>query len=661
MRGLWTRIATRLTGQDETDGDIRRELVETLYASPASLAIGAFAGFLLSIAVAALAQDAVVTACAVTVCLIAVSRTVSATFFFRQMQRGRADASRTWELAYELGAWGYAALLGLLALITLMRSDNALIHILSVSLAAGYAGGISGRNAGRVQIAVGQTCLALLPTSLGLWLEGPFGHKMLAIVLTVMILGMADISRTTHRIVVEALRGKQEKSQLARKFELLARFDNLTGIENRMAMQMRLRDLFDSNEKSHDALAVLWLDLDRFKEVNDSLGHMVGDALLCKVVDTLNEAIDGRGHLARFGGDEFVIVCAETDRVTAQAIADDVIEYFQHGFDVGVHHLPVTASIGFAVAPQDGRDADELMQHADLALYEAKKAGRNRATGFTWSMKERFHRIHEIENGLRRAIENDELVLHYQPLFDLQTGRIAICEALLRWNHPALGAISPGEFIPIAESIGMIEPMTQWVLEKACATAAQWPGEVRIAINISPASMKSGDLPAHVISALLESRLPARRLELEVTESIFLDDNGHTHQMLRDLRRIGLRLVLDDFGTGYSSLAYLRAYRFDGIKIDGSFLAGVHASREDMAIVHAVGHLARTLEMESVAEGIETQEQLAFAREAGITNGQGYLMCRPQPAAMVTEMIRRGVSIDDAIAANAREKLARRA
>lgn len=654
-------VRARIAAQTAGDADLRRDLVETLYASPLSLAIGAFAGFLISLAVATLAQDPIITVCAIAVCLIAVSRTVSATFFFRQLKLGRATGWRGWEIAYELGAWAYASLLGLLAFASLMRSQDAAIHVLTVSLAAGYAGGISGRNAGRIQIAIGQTCLALLPTSLGLWFTGDFGHQMLAIVLAVMILGMADISRATHRVLVQALRGKIEKSQLAKKFELLARFDNLTGIENRMAMQMRLRDMFEQNRKSHDALAVLWLDLDRFKEINDSLGHMVGDALLCTVVETLREALDGRGHLARFGGDEFVIICPDVDRVAAQQIADDIVEYFQHGMEVGVHNLPVTASIGIAVAPQDGRDADELMQHADLALYEAKKAGRNQAVSFTWSMKERFHRLHEIENGLRRAIENDELKLHFQPLFDVKSGRIAICEALLRWEHPALGAISPSEFIPIAESIGMIGPMTQWVLDKACETAALWPADVRIAVNISPASMKSDALPGHVVAALMAHQLPARRLELEVTESVFLDDDGHTHQMLRDLRRLGLRLVLDDFGTGYSSLAYLRAYRFDEIKVDGSFMAGVHASREDKAIVEAVAHLAGTLEMESVAEGIETEEQLAFARAAGIGHVQGFLMCRPQPGPAITDMIARGMTIDDAKAANARREVARRA
>ena len=661
MRRFWTRLPGLASGRTAQDADIRRALVETLYASPTSLAIGAFAGFLLSIAVAHGADDPVLTGCAAVICLIAIARTISAVIFYRHLQTQKARAHRGWELAYELGAWAYAGMLGILALMSLLRSDDPAIHILPVALATGYAAGIAGRNAGRVQIAVGQTCLALLPTAVGLWLEGHFGYRMLAVVLVAMVLGMAEITRTTHRIVVEALRGKQEKSMLAAKFERLARYDSLTGIENRMAMQERLSDLFKNNHKTHDALAILWMDLDRFKEINDSLGHVVGDALLRSVVERLSAMLDGRGHIARFGGDEFVILCPEADRASAQLIAEEALAIFAAGVEVGAHNLIVTASIGIAVGPQDGRDSEELMQHADLALYSAKARGRNQAVSFAWSMKEGFHRIHEIETGLRRAVEQDELKLHFQPIFEVESGRIAICEALLRWDHPTLGAVTPGEFIPIAENTGMIEPVTQWVIRQACAIASQWPDDVRVAVNISPASLKSGDLPRTVVAALMESGLPARRLELEVTESIFLNEDGHTHQMLRELQKIGLRIALDDFGTGYSSLSYLRSYSFDGIKIDRSFMSGINASRADQAIVEAVVHLAKSLDMEIVAEGIEKIEELQYARDAGLHNVQGYLMSRPQSVAVTTDMITRHVTIGDAMASNLREEVARRA
>jgi diguanylate cyclase (GGDEF)-like protein len=460
--------------------------------------------------------------------------------------------------------------------------------------------------------------------------------------MVMMVLGLAEISSTIHRIVVQALVGRRDKSLLAEKFERLARFDSLTGLENRMAMQMRLRDIFEANEKRNDAVTILWMDVDRFKEINDSLGHMVGDQLLRSVAERLDEVVQGRGRIARFGGDEFVIICPDMDRVNAAALAQEIIGYFAHGFDLGDNHLQVTASIGYAVAPQDGRDMDELMQHADLALYEAKREGRNRAASFNWSLKERFNRLHEIETGLRRALDGGELKLLFQPIVDLESGRIDACEALLRWDHPVLGAIPPSEFIPVAEGMGMIEAMTRWVLQEACAAAAAWPGEVRIAINISPASLKSTELPADVIAALLAAGLPARRLELEVTESIFLDDSGQTNAVLRELQRIGLRLALDDFGTGYSSLSYLRSYRFDTLKIDQSFMAGVSANVEDRAIVRAIGNLARDLAMDTVAEGIETRDQLVHAREAGFTNVQGYLFSRPVPRERIEEMLLAG-------------------
>ncbi len=642
MRVLKTLLEKRRALDTGQDADVRRSLVESLYASPRSLTIGAVTGVAVGIVISTLSDPGPIQLVVAVLCLVATLRVISAIFFHRQLVRGTAVASRSWELAYELGAWGYAGLLGLMGFVTLLGSPNPVTHMLSVSMATGYAGGISGRNAGRVQIAIGQVCLTLLPTATGLWLEGSTGYRVLSVAMVMMVLGLAEISSTIHRIVVQALVGKREKSLLAEKFERLARFDSLTGLENRMAMQMRLREIFDTNQKRNDAVTILWMDIDRFKEINDSLGHMVGDQLLRGVAERLNDVVQGRGRIARFGGDEFVIICPDMDRVTAAALAQEIIGYFAHGFDLSDNHLQVTASIGYAVAPQDGRDMDELMQHADLALYEAKREGRNRAASFNWSLKERFNRIHEIETGLRRALDGGELKLLYQPIVDLESGHIDACEALLRWDHPVLGPIPPSEFIPISESMGMIEAMTGWVLREACNTAVAWPGDVRIAINISPASLKCAELPGNVIAALLESGLPARRLELEVTESIFLDNSGQTNSILRELQRIGLRLALDDFGTGYSALSYLRSYRFDTLKIDQSFMAGVSANAEDRAIVRAIGNLARDLNMDTVAEGIETPDQLIHAREAGFTNVQGYLFSRPVPRERIAELIAAG-------------------
>lgn len=615
----------------EQSTEVRDGLVKALYASPASLLAGAISGGSLSAVLAWHAAMLPMTIIACFVLLVGVSRSVSSFYFQQTLAHQDAPARPIWGLAYELGAWIYAALLGLQALATLVLTTDATLHVLAVGMVASYAGGISGRNAGRVPVAVGQTCFSLLPTALGLVIAGGLGYIILGILCFLMIFAMAEITRTTHRIVLEAHQGKFEKSQLAIKFERLAHYDSLTGVENRMAMQRRLRSLFDQRVGDDAPMAVLWMDLDRFKEINDTLGHIVGDQLLCCVAERLSVVLGARGHVARFGGDEFVLICPDVDRDEARLIASDIMRAVEAPMDIGSHHLTVTASMGIAVAPEDGQGGDELLQHADLALYRSKHAGRNRFSTFDWSMKAEQDRTYELETGLRSALANEELRLHYQPIFDADTGHIAMCEALMRWTHPVHGAISPGEFIPIAESTGLIEPITHWALRKACHDAMLWPDDVRLAVNISPALLKSDGFPRSVISALLASGFAARRLELEVTESIFLEDDRRTHLVLAELRRIGLRLALDDFGTGYSSLASLRTHEFDTIKVDQSFMRGVEENPRNRVIAQSVAQLARALYVETVAEGIETEEQLRYAQQAGFTNLQGFVLSRPLP------------------------------
>jgi len=619
--------------------EVRDSLVKALYASPASLMSGAVAGGALSMVVAYNAAMTPLSVLAMLICVVGIGRSLASLYFEQRLAHSMAPARPIWGLAYELGAWGYAALLGLMAFATLLMTNNATLHALSVCIVAAYTGGISGRNAGRVHVAVGQNCFALLPTSLGLLLVGGLGYTVLGILCFLMIFAMAEITRTTHRILIEALRGKYEKTELARKFEHLARYDSLTGVENRMAMQMRLHDLFDQRESDDAPLALLWIDLDRFKDINDSLGHIVGDQLLCQVTERLTRALDGRGHVARFGGDEFILICPDADQAMAEAIGADVMAEFRHDYDIDGYRLAISGSMGIAVAPTDGNSSAELLQHADMALYRAKHNGRNRQVSFDWAMKERQNRAYDLEMGLRSAIDNGELSLHYQPIFDTITGRVAICEALMRWTHPVMGPISPGEFIPVAESASIIESITAWALERACTDAMQWGEDIRVAVNISPALIRTDGLPRAVMAALLTSGLKPRRLELEVTESIFLEDDGRTHLILNELRRIGLRLALDDFGTGYSSLGYLRSHSFDTIKVDQSFMRGVGENPRDRAIAQSVAYLARELEVETVAEGIETEEQFRYAGEMGFTNVQGYLFCRPIPADQLTAVL----------------------
>ncbi|KKW92462.1 putative bifunctional diguanylate cyclase/phosphodiesterase [Sphingobium chungbukense] len=646
VRNLIAAMRARFAQDTQHSAEVQANLVKALYASPASLMSGALAGGGASLVVAYKAQLAQITVVSVLICMVGISRSIASLYFHRELAHQDRPAKPIWGFAYELGAWGYAALLGVLAFVTLTLTNMLTLHVLSVGIVAAYAGGISGRNAGRIHVAVGQTCFSMLPTSFGLLLVGGLPYTTLGIMCFLMIFAMADITRTTHHIVLDAFQGKYEKSQLAVKFERLARFDSLTGVENRMAMHMRLRDWFDSRQSEDDLMAVMWMDLDRFKEVNDSLGHIIGDQLLRLVAERLSHALNRRGHVARFGGDEFILICPGADRAMAEEIASDLLAEFVSDFEVENYHLNITASMGISIAPEDGRDSDELLQHADMALYRAKHEGRNRHAHFNWKMKERQNRTYELEMGLRTAIANGELMLHYQPIFDAATDRIAICEALMRWEHPVLGRISPAEFIPIAESCSLIEPMTLWALEQACRDAMTWDEHIRVAVNISPALIRGDNLPRGVMAALLQSGLKPRRLELEVTESIFLEDDGRTHMILNELRRTGLRLALDDFGTGYSSLGYLRHNIFDTIKVDQSFMRGVGENSRDRAIAQSVAYLARQLDVETVAEGIETEEQLRYARETGFTNVQGFVLCKPIPADQLLQRMR-GTTVNE--------------
>ncbi len=648
----WLNMFSRaLVTQTSDDAVLRRNLVESLYASPTSLAAGAACGAMVSITIGILASTPVAAWLALIICLIAVGRTITA-FSFNSVKLSTSTGSMArWEKLYEIGAWLYAGMVGLMAFCVLNLEKNVSVHLLAVALAAGYAGGISGRNAGRIEIAIGQTMLTLGPTVIGLWMHGGLAWTMLGITLAVMILGMIDISRTIHRTLMTALIEQQEKSRIALKYERIARYDRLTGLDNRMAMQTRLSLLLEDKQTDQNrSLAVLWLDLDRFKTINDLLGHIVGDELLCAVASRLVSTVGDAGHVARFGGDEFVVLCPNASEESASFIAQEILAALRAPFELTHHQLSISASLGIAVAPFDSHEELELLQHADLALFEAKKTGRDNIQRFRWSMKDVLERNRQLENGLRDAIDDNQITVAYQPIYDIATGQVATCEALARWTHPTLGPISPGEFIPIAESSGLINALTRRVLQTACADAARWPAHVRIAVNISAQCFRGGDLSDAVMGALLSSGLSPSRLEIEVTESLFLESDSHVDVLLERLRRAGVRMSLDDFGTGYSSLSYLRSFHFDSIKIDQSFVRSAGDDREDKAVIAAIAFLAQQLDMETIAEGIETPRQLAFVREAGVSHGQGYLMCRPASADVIATAIAEGFSMDVAAA-----------
>ncbi|WP_245515527.1 EAL domain-containing protein [Mesorhizobium sp. M2D.F.Ca.ET.206.01.1.1] len=418
----------------------------------------------------------------------------------------------------------------------------------------------------------------------------------------------------------------------------LATHDILTGLPNRGlladTMDEALRSLRDAEK-----LAVHCIDLDRFKPVNDTLGHPVGDELLRAVAARLKQQAGETAMVARVGGDEFIILQLLFDGDDqAGALASRVIHALSSEFPIQGHTINIGGSIGIAVFPDDGQSSEILIRNADLALYKAKMEGRGTCRSFEPGMDARLQERRLLEAELALAVAKDQFVLHYQPLHDAETSKLTGFEALVRWNHPRLGQLPPSEFIHLSEEIGVIDTLGEWILRKACADAAQWPLPVKVAVNLSPAQFKQQGLPLQVASALAASNLLPSRLELEITESVLLADNEHTIQTLHSLRDLGVSIAMDDFGTGYSSLSYLRSFPFNRIKIDRSFVSLMCESSESRAIVKAVADLGSTLGMTTTAEGVETEDQYRLVKENGCTDVQGWLFGRPMPASELTAL-----------------------
>ncbi|HEX8480467.1 MAG TPA: EAL domain-containing protein [Allosphingosinicella sp.] len=637
-----TSIVEKLREIRQTDksvaDEVRHSLIETLFVSSTSLGAGAVAGAMTGCLIAGVSGDPWIAATAVAIALTGALRVTHAAFFHRT---GPANsvANVQSETVYELGAWAFALLLGLLTFLTLTRTEQAILHLFAATTTTGYAAGICGRNAGRPVIAIGQLALASGQLSLGLFCSQDPVRWVVGAVNLVFMVGMVDITLQTYSAVLKAMSATREQKSLTARFERLARYDTLTGLENRGAFQERLQEELAALAEHKTELAILWLDLDRFKEINDSLGHPTGDGVLCTVARQLSSIVEGRGSVARFGGDEFVLLARGSKPYFAEELAREVMRGLAVPMTVEGASLQVTGSIGAAVAPGHGLDADTLLQHADMALYHAKANGRNDFCLFEAKMQDEFQQKRRLEGALKDAIEKGELEVYYQPIVDLKTKKVTCCEALLRWHHPELGMVSPADFIPIAESTGLISPISHWVLYQACAAASKWPEDVSIAVNMSPALLKDLHLSHMILSALYRSGLAARRLELEITESVLLEENAQSNSLIREFQRIGLKLSIDDFGTGYSSLTYLKKYRFDKIKIDTTFIADVTKSREARAIIHALVSLAAELDMEIVAEGIETETQLGYVTGAGCTAAQGFFLGRPVPESVINRRL----------------------
>ena len=422
----------------------------------------------------------------------------------------------------------------------------------------------------------------------------------------------------------------------------LAHHDALTGLPNRVLLLDRLGEALDVRAR-HDAfVGVLCIDLDRFKDVNDSLGHASGDLLLREVADRLRGCLRGEDLVSRHGGDEFTVLLPRLGSPEeARQLADRIVAVLGQPFRIDDQEIVTGASVGIALAPQDGHSPDLLLRHADMALYRAKADGRSTARFFEAEMDARLQARRRLERDLRAAFAAGALDLHYQPLLKAGDERIAGFEALLRWWHPERGFVSPAEFIPIVEEIGLIGPVTEWVLERACREATRWPADIRIAVNLSPAHFRKQNPALAVAKALMASGLAPNRLEVEITESVLLTDSEANLAILHQIRALGVRIAMDDFGTGYSSLSYLRAFPFDKIKIDSSFVRELADSPQCAAIVRAVTSLGASLGITTTAEGVETLEQLQRLREEGCHELQGFLFSRPVPADQARKLLAR--------------------
>jgi diguanylate cyclase (GGDEF)-like protein len=441
----------------------------------------------------------------------------------------------------------------------------------------------------------------------------------------------------THEDVTERQRSEDRIAHMARH-------DALTDLPNRVLLLEQLNHEI-KRVKRGECLAVLCLDLDQFKSVNDALGHHIGDELLKLVGERLRGCTRELDIVARMGGDEFAIIMTQMAQagdaaILSKRIRDSVIKPYQ----VEGHQIVTDISIGISVAPMDAVESNELLRNADMAMYDAKADGRGTFRFFEPEMNTRMKVRRELEMDLRKALATEQFELHYQPLVVLETNEVNAFEALLRWHHPSRGLVSPADFIPIAEETGLIVPLGEWVLKAACNEAVDWPEHIKVAVNLSPAQLNSRNLVSMVSSALKESGMNPHKLQLEITETVLLQNTFTTLATLHELRKMGVQIALDDFGTGYSSLSYLRSFPFDKIKIDRSFIQDLSNGAEPLAIVNAVAGLAKCLNMTSTAEGVETQQQMEVLQSIGCTEMQGYLFSHARPASEIRQFFTRPAS-----------------
>lgn len=623
------------------DRDLYFELVRGLYSatSSARALVGATIAALVVIAAAGLeSRDPVFAGLFLAFLAVGVLRSFSARAYHQQEHDPEdLTAIRHWEFRALAGAWAFSALVGFVGAYTLVMHPDTRVEILTNGCVIGYIAGISSRNASRPVITLGQISFTCVPFLAALIWRFDMAHAVLAIFIGLLYLGTILVCRSVFENIVS-------RHLAYRRIETMAQRDALTGLLNRSAFLALLENQFDAARHGHANVALISIDLDQFKDINDTLGHPVGDAVLREIAKRIQSVLRPGDEVARVGGDEFLVVLLGHRVLQVENVAQQLLASLREPLRIERSPGMCGASIGWAVGPRDGADVDALLRNADLALYEAKRSGRGRVVAYSASLALHYEHRLTLEHDLKFALENDELYLEYQPIIDPRSGRAICCEALLRWQHPEFGKVGPDEFIPIAESTGLIVPIGEWVLANACAEAMHWNADVKVAVNLSPVQFRHGrEIVDLVMAVLSRTGLAATRLDLEITESVLIDDSVATLAILEELRACGVGISLDDFGTGFASLAYLNDFPFTKIKIDRKFTQNLGVSPRTSAIIKGIAQISRDLSMERVAEGIETEEQLETVRRFGINAIQGYLYSKPLSPMRIRELIKRPI------------------
>ncbi len=466
----------------------------------------------------------------------------------------------------------------------------------------------------------------------------PGVHSAILVILIISVTAFAvwllanDMMATTQKLLHETQRVQSSKDEI----EKLVNYDQLTGLPNRALARTFYEHSFHKRSKNKPIAAIMFVDLDNFKAINDSLGHQIGDKYLQKIASTLQDCVRAYDIVCRQGGDEFVIIIDEIRHINdASNVALKILDILSHSIVVDGHNLTTSCSIGLSFCPHDGENFDTLLKKADLAMYHAKSLGKNTFCFYDEKMNVEAHENIQLVSDLRAAIVEEQFVLHYQPKYDLSLGRIIGAEALIRWQHPQRGMIPPNLFIAIAEKSGLIQQIGQWVMKEACHTCVNWHKagfkEMHVAINVSPLQFKRGGIEEVVTNILTDSKLPANKLEIEMTEGLLIDDTETLRNALTNLRELGVTFSIDDFGTGYSNLGYLKKFDIETLKIDQSFTQKINESANEKAIVEAIIQMAIKLDLKTVAEGVETIEQAETIKSMGCTMGQGYYWSKPLP------------------------------